>query len=61
MCNDAEEREHILHLLLKYDFILSVDIEGLRHFTKWADQTEIDTFNYMKSLDPEKKAKLQEM
>ena len=44
MCNDAEERNHILQLLLKYDFILSVDIEGMRYFTKWADQTEIDTF-----------------
>lgn len=60
LCNDAEEREHIKHILLKHYTILSVDIEGKRFFTKFATEEERDTFKYMKSLDPEKKAKILE-
>ena len=60
LCNDAEEREHIKHILLKHYTILSVDIEGKRFFSKWATDDERDTFKYLKSLDDTKRAKLEE-
>jgi hypothetical protein len=60
LCNDAEEREHIKHILLKHYTILSVDIEGKRFFSKWATSDEKDTFKYLKSLDDIKRAKLEE-
>ena len=61
MCNDAEERDHIKHLLLKYDYVLSVDVEGNRYFSKFADESERDEFKYMKSIDEVKKAQIAEM
>ena len=61
MCNDAEERDHIKHLLLKYDYVLSVDVEGLRYFTKFAENNELDEFKYLKSIDSEKRAKIDQM
>ena len=61
MCGDAEERDHIKHLLLKYDHVLAVDIEGNRFFTKFAEEFETEEFKYLKSLDEEKKARLQQM
>lgn len=59
LCNDAEEREHIKHILLKHYTILSVDVEGKRFFSKWATDDEKDTFKYLKSLSDEKRAKLE--
>lgn len=60
LCNDAEEREHIKHILLKHYTILSVDIEGKRFFSKFATEEEKGTFKYLKSLNDEKRAKLEE-
>ena len=61
MCNDAEEREHIMHLLLRFDYVLSVDVEGNRYFGKFAEEWERDEFKYFKTLSESKKAEIQEM
>ena len=59
LCGDAEERDHIKHILLKYNYVMAVDVEGSRYFTKFAEEHEIEQFKYLKTLDEEQKAKLQ--
>lgn len=40
LCNDPEEREHIIHILLKDQFILCIENGGKRYYSKFVDDDE---------------------
>ena len=61
LCNDAEEREHIKHTLMKHHYVLAIDVEGRRFFSKFATDDEKARFKYLKSLTEEKKKEIDEL
>ena len=55
ICNDAEEREHIKHLLLKNKYILCFEVEQKRYFPKMVEQEEKDHFKSLMEYHRKKK------
>ena len=61
LCNDGEEREHIKHTLMKHHYVLAIDVEGRRFFSKFATDDEKAQFKYLKSLTEEKRKEIDEL
>jgi hypothetical protein len=45
-CNDAEEREHIKHVLLKDQNILCFENDGKRFYSVYTEDNEKDMFKW---------------
>ena len=40
MCNDPEEREHIIHILLDDQHVLAIENDDKRYFSRFVSETE---------------------